>query len=93
MFSGFATTGIETWPVISSPNPSSPPNLEGLFVMRRIVVMPRSFSICAPMPYSRPSTGSPSATLACTVSRPCSCRLYARILWPNPMPRPSWPRK
>ena len=34
-----------------------------------MVVMPRSTRICAPMPYSRLSTGRPSSRLASTVSR------------------------
>ena len=38
------------------------------------------------MPYSRESAGNPSSTLASTVSRPWSCSVYARILWPRPMP-------
>ena len=38
----------------------------------RIEVMPRSTRIWAPTPYSRLSMGSPSSTLASTVSRPCA---------------------
>ena len=75
MFSGFGADSSGTRSLISSPKPSRPPYFDGLFVMRRIVVMPRSFRIWAPMPYSRLSTGRPSSTLASTVSCPCSCRL------------------
>ena len=57
------------------PEPSSPPYLVGLLVMRRMVVTPRSTRICAPIPYSRESAGSPSSRLASTVSYPSSWRL------------------
>ncbi len=67
--------------------------MEGLFVIRRIVLTPRSTRIWEPMPYSRESAGNPSSTLASTVSRPSSWSVYARSLWPRPMPRPSWPRR
>mmetsp|Transcript_2449 Transcript_2449/g.7489 ORF Transcript_2449/g.7489 Transcript_2449/m.7489 type:complete len:268 (-) Transcript_2449:641-1444(-) len=45
------------------------------------------------MPYSLLSTGKPKSSFACTVSRPLSCKLYALSLCPNPIPRPSCPRK
>jgi hypothetical protein len=75
MFSGLAATIVGIRSVISRPKPSRPPYFDGLLVMTRIVVMPRSTRICAPMPYSRLSSGRPSSRLASTVSRPCSWRL------------------
>ena len=58
---GWATARSGTRSVMSRPKPSRPPYLTGLFVMRRMVVTPRSTSIWAPMPYSRLSTGRPSS--------------------------------
>ena len=46
--------------------------LAGLLVIRRNLWAPRSARICAPIPYSRLSIGSPSSVLASTVSRPPS---------------------
>ena len=80
MFSAFGTVARGTRSTISSPKPSRPPYLAGLLVMSRIVVTPRSTRICAPMPYSRESIGSPRSSLASTVSRPSSCSWYARHL-------------
>src|SRR4029450_11860612 len=57
MCSGFGSIGSGTRSVILMPNPDSPPFLAGLLVSMRIVVMPRSTRIWAPMPYSRLSTG------------------------------------
>ena len=61
MFWGLGSTSSGTRSTISRPNPSRPPYLAGLLVSSRIVVMPRSTRIWAPMPYSRLSTGSPSS--------------------------------
>ena len=59
MFSGLGTVSSGTRSTISRPKPSRPPRLAGLLVMSRMVVMPRSTRIWAPMPYSRLSTGRP----------------------------------
>ena len=56
---GWAPTRSGTRSTISRPKPSRPPHLAGLLVMSRMVVMPRSTRIWAPMPYSRLSTGRP----------------------------------
>src|SRR5690606_260243 len=89
----FGGTLIPTRSVIVIPYPSNPWYLAGLFVISRIEVTPRSARICAPMPYSRVSTGRPSARFASTVSRSSSWSWYARSLWLSPIPRPSWPRR
>ena len=73
MFSAFGTISSGTRSTISSPKPSRPPYFAGLFVITRMVVMPRSTRICEPIPYSRESAGKPSSSFASTVSRPWSC--------------------
>src|ERR1700754_2419453 len=45
--------------------------------------------IAAAESYSRESPGRPRSRFASTVSRPCSCSAYARILLVRPIPRPS----
>ena len=62
---------------VLSAHPASPENFFGLFDMRRMSRMPRSARICAPVPYSRESTGKPSCKFASSVSTPCSCSAYA----------------
>ena len=72
-FSGFGADRRGTRSTISRPKPSSPPYLAGLLVSSRMVVMPRSTRIWAPMPYS----GSRRASRAPGWRRRCRRRAPA----------------
>mmetsp|Transcript_7064 Transcript_7064/g.17522 ORF Transcript_7064/g.17522 Transcript_7064/m.17522 type:complete len:208 (-) Transcript_7064:1041-1664(-) len=61
-------------PATSTPNAVSLSIFRGLFVMRRIESMPRSFNMDGTTPYWRKSSGKPRCVLASTVSSPMSCR-------------------
>ena len=80
--------GRRSW--TSMPPARSASNFAGLFVNSRTLATPRAFSISTAATYSRSSAPKPSTPSASTVSRPCSCSVYARSLLASPMSRPSW---